>query len=121
VCAKRFVKHFTGFSLSTRAIGHGLFNADDLMALRALAEAMTRAIDFFLWPKPSHVGQFWLFHAPVSHTSDDFGYVVLAKCHVFLVAQGWLVSSFRLEVLRIFFNQLSFGVKEGSDLLNQRH
>ena len=64
VCAKRFVQHFTGFSLSTRAVGHGLFYADDLMALRALAEAMTRAIHFVLWPKPSHVGQFWLFHAP---------------------------------------------------------
>jgi hypothetical protein len=40
------------------------FYADDLTALRALAEAMTRAIHFILWPKPSHVGQFWLFHAP---------------------------------------------------------
>ena len=64
VCAKRLVKHFTGFCVSTRAIGHRLFDADDLMALRALAEAMTRAIHFLLWSKPSRVGQFWLFHAP---------------------------------------------------------
>jgi hypothetical protein len=63
VSAKRFVQHFTGFSQSTRAVGHGLFDADDFMALRALAEAMTRAIHFVLWPKPSHVGQFWPFHA----------------------------------------------------------
>jgi hypothetical protein len=63
VCAKRFVEHFTGLSPGTRAIGHGLFDADDLMALRALAEAMTRAIHFLFWPEPSHVDQLWLFHA----------------------------------------------------------
>src|ERR1700687_2917768 len=63
MCAKRFVQHFTGFSLSTRAVGHGLFDADDLTALRALTEEMTRAIDFVLWHKTSHGGQFWLFHA----------------------------------------------------------
>ena len=42
--------------------------SNDLMALRALAEVMTRAIHFLLWPEPSHVGQFWLFHAGISHT-----------------------------------------------------
>src|SRR6266849_7382789 len=76
VCTKRFVQHFTGFSQSTRAVGHGLFDADDLMALRALAEAMTRAIHFVLWPKPSHVGQFWLFHAPSFPQARGFGYTV---------------------------------------------
>jgi hypothetical protein len=32
------------------------------MALRALAETMTGAIHFVPWPKPTHGGQFWLFH-----------------------------------------------------------
>jgi hypothetical protein len=56
VCAKRLMEHFTGFSLSTRSIGHGLFDADDLMALRALAEAMAGAIHFVPWSKPTRVG-----------------------------------------------------------------
>ena len=64
VCAKCLVKHFTGSCVSTRAIGHRLFDADDLIALRALAEAMTRAIHFLSWAKPSRVRQLWLFHAP---------------------------------------------------------
>jgi hypothetical protein len=64
VIAKRFVQNFTGFSRSTRAVGHGFFDADNLMALRALGEAMTRTIHFVLWPEPSHVAQFWPFHAP---------------------------------------------------------
>jgi putative transposase len=62
VFAKRFKEHFTGLSLSTRSIGHGLFDADDLMALGALAEAMTSAIHLVPWPKRTHVGQFWLLH-----------------------------------------------------------
>ena len=67
VCAKRFIEHFSGFSLSTRSVGHGFFDADDLMALRALPEAMTSAIHFVLWSKPTRIGQFWFFHTPVSH------------------------------------------------------
>ena len=63
VCAKRFIEHFIGLWLRILCISHGLFNADDLMALRALAEAMTGAIHFVLWSKPTHVGQFWFFHA----------------------------------------------------------
>jgi hypothetical protein len=89
VCAKRFVQHFTGFSLSTRAVGHGLFYADDLMALRALAEAMTRAIHFVLWPKPSHVGQFWLFHAPSFPQARRFGYTAqIILTHYRIVCPG---------------------------------
>ena len=41
MCAKRFIEHFSGLSLSTRSIGHNLFDTDDLTALRALAETMT--------------------------------------------------------------------------------
>jgi hypothetical protein len=63
VCSKRFVEHFAGLSLSTRSIGHGLFDADDLMALGALAEEVTSAIHLVPWPKPTRVRQFWLFHA----------------------------------------------------------
>ena len=63
VCAKRFIEHFIGFWLRILCISHGLFDADDLMALRALAEVMTGAIHFVLWSKPTHVGQFWFFHA----------------------------------------------------------
>ena len=33
VRAKRFIKRFVGLSQSTRSIGHGLFDADDLTAL----------------------------------------------------------------------------------------
>jgi hypothetical protein len=50
VHAKRFIEHFVGFSLSTVPTCHGLFDADDLKAVRALAEAMTGAIHFVLWP-----------------------------------------------------------------------
>jgi hypothetical protein len=75
VYPKRFVEQFTGLSLSTRSIGHGLFDADDLMALRALAEAMTGAIHFVPWPKPTHIGQFWLFHVPSFPQDREFGYL----------------------------------------------
>jgi hypothetical protein len=74
VCAKRFIEHFTGLLLSARSIGHGLFDADDLMAFRALAGAMTGAVHFVFWPKPTHVGQFWLFHAPSFPQARQFGY-----------------------------------------------
>jgi hypothetical protein len=72
VCAKSFMEHFSGFSLCTRSIGHGFFDADDFMALRALAEAMTGAIHFVLWSKPTRIGQFWFFHTPVSHRPNGF-------------------------------------------------
>jgi hypothetical protein len=62
VCAKRLIEHFVSLSLSTRSIGHGFFDADDLMALRALAEAMTGAIHFISWSKPTYIGQFWSCH-----------------------------------------------------------
>ena len=64
VCAKRFREHFSCFWLRIRCISHGLFDADDLMALRAFAEVMAGTIHFFLGSKPTHVGQFWFFHAP---------------------------------------------------------
>jgi hypothetical protein len=51
------MEHFIGFWLRILRIGHGLFDADDLMALRALAEAMTSAIHFVVRTKPTHVGQ----------------------------------------------------------------
>jgi hypothetical protein len=63
VCAKGFIEHFIGFWLRIRRVRHGLFDADDLTALRALAECMTGTIHFVLWPKPTHVGQFWVRHA----------------------------------------------------------
>ena len=63
VCAKYFIERFIGFLHSARPIGHGLFDADGFVALRALAEAVTGAIHLVPWPKPTYVGQFWLFHA----------------------------------------------------------
>ena len=63
VCAKRCIEHFIRFWLRILRIRDRLFDADDLMALGALAEAMTGAIHFVLWSKPTHVGQFWFFHA----------------------------------------------------------
>ena len=74
VYAKRFIEHFAGFSLSTPSIGHGLFDADDLIAVRALAEAMTGAIHFVLWPQPARTGQFWFFHAPSVPQAGRRGY-----------------------------------------------
>ena len=62
VCAKLFIERSTCFSLSTRSISHGLFDADDLMALGALAETMTGAIHFAPWPKPTRVDQFGFLH-----------------------------------------------------------
>jgi len=64
VCEKHFIEHFIGFWLRILCICHGLFDTDDLMALRALAEAMTGAIHFVPWSKPPHVGQFWSCHVP---------------------------------------------------------
>ena len=32
------------------------------MALSALAKPVAGAIHLVTWPKPTHVGQFWLFH-----------------------------------------------------------
>lgn len=78
VIAKRLIEHFNGFSMSARSTGHGLFDADDLMALRALAETMTGAIHFAPWPKPTRVDQFGLFHTSVSHSPDP-DYHPLAK------------------------------------------
>jgi hypothetical protein len=63
VRAKRFIEHFIRFRLRILCIGHDFFDADDLMTLGTLAEAMTGAIHFVLWSKPTHVGQFWFFHA----------------------------------------------------------
>jgi len=62
VCAKRFIEQFIGLSVRILCISHGLFDADDLMALRALAEAMTGAIHFVPWSKPTHISQFWFYH-----------------------------------------------------------
>ncbi|GEM_PF-6408931 len=56
VCAKRFIERFIGLLPGTRSIGHGLFDADDLMALGALAEAVTGAIHFVPWSKPIYAG-----------------------------------------------------------------
>jgi hypothetical protein len=70
------MKHFTGFYLSIRSVGHGLFYADDLTAARALAEAMTGAIHFVPWPKPTRISQFWFFHAPSFPQAERFGYPV---------------------------------------------
>jgi hypothetical protein len=63
VSVKRFIEHFIGFWVGILWTGHCLFDADDLMALRALANAMTGAIHLVLWSKPTHVDQFWFFHA----------------------------------------------------------
>ena len=64
VCAKRFIEHFAGLLLSTRSFGHDLFDADDLMALRALAEAMTGAIHFV-------PGGYFYFHRTPKLTDKD--------------------------------------------------
>jgi hypothetical protein len=57
VYAKRFKEHFTGFSVSTRSIDHGLFKADDLIALGANS-------GFFI--------------SSVSHTPDRLAHVELS-------------------------------------------
>ena len=49
-------------SASARPIGHGLFDADGFIALRALAEAVTGAIHLVPRPKRTYIGQFWTFH-----------------------------------------------------------
>ena len=64
VCAECFIEHFSRFCLRIPCIGHGFFDADDLMTLGAFAEVMTGTIHFFLGSKPTHVGQFWFFHFP---------------------------------------------------------
>ena len=54
MCAKRFVKPFVGSCQRTWSIRHGFFDADYLVALRALAEEVTGAIHFVSWSKPTH-------------------------------------------------------------------
>jgi hypothetical protein len=63
VRAKRFMEHFVGFWLGIPFSSHGLFDADDLMALRAFAKAMTGPIHFIPWSKPTNISQFWFLHA----------------------------------------------------------
>jgi hypothetical protein len=63
VRAKRSIEYFIGFWLRILRVSHDLFDADDLMTLRALAEAMTGAIHFVPWSKPTQSCQFWFFHA----------------------------------------------------------
>jgi hypothetical protein len=62
VCAKHFIEHFSGFWLRVLCSCHGLFDADDLLAFRTLAESMTGVIHFVPWSKPPHVDQFWSSH-----------------------------------------------------------
>jgi len=33
------------------------------MTLRTLAEAVTGAVHFVPWPKPTYIAQFWPYHA----------------------------------------------------------
>jgi hypothetical protein len=62
VYTEHFREIFSGFWLRILCVCNGLFDADDLMAFRALAKVMTGAIHFVPWSKPTHGGQFWLFH-----------------------------------------------------------
>jgi hypothetical protein len=62
VCVKRFIDHFIGFLLRILCTIHRLFDTDDLIALRALAEEMTGAVHFVLWSKPRYVDQFRCCH-----------------------------------------------------------
>jgi hypothetical protein len=72
VSVKRFIEHFSGFLVGILWIGYCLFDADDLMALRALANTMTGAIHLVSWSEPTRVDQFWLFHAALSFRPDSF-------------------------------------------------
>jgi hypothetical protein len=74
VSAKRLGEHFIRLSQGAWSIGQGLFDADDLMALRALAEEVTSAIHLVPWSKPTRVRQFWLFHALSFPQAGRLGY-----------------------------------------------
>jgi hypothetical protein len=63
VCAEELIEYFPGFLSRPLSIGFGLFDTDNLTAFGAFSEEMTGAIHFVLGAKPTHVGQFWLFHA----------------------------------------------------------
>ena len=63
VCAKCFIERFIGLFPGARPIGHGLFDGDGFIALRALAEPVTGAIHLVPRPKPTYMRQFWTFHA----------------------------------------------------------
>jgi hypothetical protein len=71
VFAKRFKEPFIGFPQSARPIGHGFFDADNLLALRALAKAMTGAVHFVLRPKPTYIRQLWFVHLAALPTPED--------------------------------------------------
>ena len=74
VRAKRFIEHFISFRLRILCIGHDFFDADDLMALGTLAEAMTGAIHFVPWSKPTRIDQFWFGHtANYCHNLAPYG------------------------------------------------
>ena len=57
VGAKQFIEHLSRFWLRVLCICHGLFDADNFVAFRTLAKAMTGVIHFVPWSKPPHVGQ----------------------------------------------------------------
>ena len=72
VYTKRFMEYFSGFRLGVPCIRHGLFDADNLAAFRALAEAMTGVIHLYPRSKPIHISQFWCSHCsqfPADHSS----------------------------------------------------
>ena len=89
VRAEYLIEYFPGFLLRLPSIGFGLFDTDNLTALRALAEEMTGAIHFVLGAKPTHVGQFWFFHAHSFPLAELFGYPIeirFTHCPICVVA-----------------------------------
>lgn len=66
VCAKSFTERFIDFLPTTPSVGHGLFDADDLVTSRTLAEAVTGTVHFAPWSESINGGQFWLSHTLVS-------------------------------------------------------
>jgi len=70
VCVKCCEKFLRGLWLRVLRLRYGLLDADDLKALRALANRMTCAIHFFLGSKPRHVRQFWFFHIRSSQAAN---------------------------------------------------
>ena len=81
VSAKHTIEQFSCFWSRTLWACHGLFGTDDLIAFRAFAETMTGVIHFVPWSKPTHGGQFWLFHVLSFPHAAFWRYPVGFKLH----------------------------------------
>jgi hypothetical protein len=82
VGAKLSIEHFSGFWLRVLGICHGLFDADNFVAFRTRAKAMTKRYPFrtLAQANPPSVNSGVLM-SPVSHTPSQYASLLDFKPH----------------------------------------